>query len=124
MRTISSRRRFMPLFVADKPFVCLEKIADPRIDRNRRHSLVDILVIALCGFLAGCEGWVDVELFGISKQKWLARFLELPNGIPSHDTFGRVFALLDPEQLARMLRQFVQAVTGSLEGETVAIDGK
>jgi predicted transposase YbfD/YdcC len=94
--------------------------------------LVDILVIALCGFLAGCEGWVDVELFGISKRKWLEGFLELPNGVPSHDTFGRVFALLDPQQLTRMLRKFVRAVTGSmpgaeagaLHGEGVAIDGK
>jgi predicted transposase YbfD/YdcC len=86
--------------------------------------LVDILVIALCGFLAGCESWVDVELFGIAKQKWLEKFLELPYGIPSHDTFGRVFALVDPQQLARVLRQFVQTVTGSLAGEAVAIDGK
>src|SRR5438552_4178181 len=104
--------------------MCLESVADPRVNRGRRHKLVDILVIALCGFLAGCEGWVDVELFGISKQKWLEKFLELPNGIPSHDTFGRVFALLDPHQLVRVLRQFVQAVTGSLQGEAVAIDGK
>jgi predicted transposase YbfD/YdcC len=124
MRTISSRRRIMPLFVADNPFVCLESVADPRVERSKRHKLVDILVIALCGFLAGCEGWVDVELFGISKQRWLEKFLELPNGIPSHDTFGRVFALLEPQQLARVLRQFVQAVMGSLQGEAVAIDGK
>jgi hypothetical protein len=60
----------------------------------------------------------------MSKRKWLEKFLELPNGIPSHDTFGRVFALLDPQQLAGVLRQFVQAVTGSLQGEAVAIDGK
>jgi len=105
-------------------WACLEGVSDPRVNRSKRHKLVDILVIALCGFLAGCEGWVDVELFGISKRKWLEKFLELPNGIPSHDTFGRVFALLDPHQLARALRQFVQAVTGSLQGEAVAIDGK
>lgn len=104
--------------------ICLESVADPRVNRRRRHKLVDILVIALCGFLAGCEGWVDVELFGISKQRWLEKFLELPNGIPSHDTFGRVFALLDPHQLVRVLRQFVQTVTGTLQGEAVAIDGK
>jgi predicted transposase YbfD/YdcC len=78
----------------------------------------------LCSFLAGGEGWVDVELFGIAKRKWLEKFLDLPNGIPSHDTFGRVFALLDPQQLTQVLRQFVQAVVGSLEGEGVAIDGK
>ena len=105
-------------------FACLESLADPRMDRSKRHKLVDILVIALCGFLAGCESWVDVELFGIAKQKWLRRFLELPHGIPSHDTFGRVFALLDPQQLAAVLRQFVQAVAPSLAGEAVAIDGK
>lgn len=114
----------MPLPFDGSSLVCLECVADPRLDRNKQHKLVDILVIALCGFLAGCEGWVDVELFGISKQKWLEKFLELPNGIPSHDTFGRVFALLDPQQLAKVLRQFVQAVVGSLQGEAVAIDGK
>ena len=105
-------------------FAGLEAVADPRVDRNKRHKLVDILVIALCGFVAGCETWVDVELFGNAKWKWLAQFLALPNGIPSHDTFGRVFALLDPQQLAGVLRQFVQTVTPSLAGEAVAIDGK
>jgi predicted transposase YbfD/YdcC len=114
----------MPLPVNNCPLVCLESVADPRVNRNQRHKLVDILVIALSGFLAGCEGWVDVELFGISKRQWLEKFLELPNGIPSHDTFGRVFALLDPHQLVQVLRQFVQTVTGSLQGEAVAIDGK
>jgi predicted transposase YbfD/YdcC len=114
----------MLLLSRNNPFSCLESLVDPRVKRRKRHKLVDILVIALCGFLAGCEGWVDVELFGISKRKWLEKFLELPNGIPSHDTFGRVFALLDPHQLLRVLRQFVQAVVGSLQGEAVAIDGK
>jgi len=102
----------------------LERVTDPRVNRGKRHQLVDILVIALCGFLGGCEGWVDVEQFALSKRKWLEQFLDLPNGIPSHDTFGRVFALLDPHQLATLLRQFVQNVTGSLDGEAVAIDGK
>ena len=114
----------MLLPVDHSSWACLESVADPRVNRGKRHKLVDILVIGLCGFLAGCEGWVDVELFGIGKRQWLEKFLELPNGIPSHDTFGRVFALLDPQQLARVLRQFVQTVTGSLEGEAVAIDGK
>ena len=114
----------MSLPLLNNPLRCLQDVADPRVNRNRRHKLVDILVIALCGFLAGCEGWVDVELFGISKRKWLEKFLELPNGIPSHDTFGRVLRLLDPQQLAGVLRQFVLAVVGSLQGEAVAIDGK
>lgn len=114
----------MSLAIPQGALDCLESVVDPRVHRRKRHQLVDILVIALCGCLAGCEGWVDVELFGISKRKWFEKFLELPNGIPSHDTFGRVFALLDPHQLTRVLRQFVQAVIGSLEGETIAIDGK
>jgi predicted transposase YbfD/YdcC len=114
----------MCLPFASHALACLESVIDPRLHRNRRHKLVDILVIALCGFLAGCEGWVDVELFGNSKRKWLEKFLELPNGIPSHDTLGRVFALLDPHQLVRVLRQFVQTVTGSLHEEAVSIDGK
>jgi predicted transposase YbfD/YdcC len=114
------------MLVPTRPFSfpCLEGVADPRINRSKRHQLVDILVIALCGFLAGCETWVDVELFGRAKRKWLEQFLALPHGIPSHDTFGRVFALLDPQQLARVLRQFVQAVLPCLAGEAVAIDGK
>jgi predicted transposase YbfD/YdcC len=132
------------LSIDPNALACLESVPDPRMDRRKRHKLVDILVIALCGFLAGCEGWTDVELFGKSKRKWLETFLELPNGIPSHDTFGRVFALLDPQSLVGVLRQFVQTVTGlaatgpaaateaegtaeatgPLDGETVAIDGK
>jgi predicted transposase YbfD/YdcC len=105
-------------------FAGLEGLTDPRLDRNKRHKLVDILVIALCGFLAGCETWVDVALFGVAKREWLEEFLELPHGVPSHDTFGRVFALLDPQQLTGVLRQFVQTVTPSLAGEAVALDGK
>ena len=97
----------MSLASGSSPLVCLESVVDPRVDRSKRHKLVDILVIALCGFLGGCEGWVDVEMFGISKREWFEKFLELPNGIPSHDTFGRVFALLDPQQLTRAARHLL-----------------
>jgi len=114
----------MSLPFGNNPLIYLESLVDPRVDRSKRHKLMDILAIALCGFIAGCESWVDVELFGISKQEWFEKFLELPNGIPSHDTFGRVFALLNPQQLIEALRQFVQAVVGPLEGKAVAIDGK
>jgi predicted transposase YbfD/YdcC len=114
----------MSLVIPKGALVCLESVADPRVNRGKRHKLSDILVIALCGFIAGCESWVDVELFGLAKQRWFEKSLELANGIPSHDTFGRVFALLDPQQLVRVLREFVQAVLGSLQGEIVAIDGK
>jgi len=68
---------------------------DPRIDRTKRHKLLDIVSIAICAVICGADGWVGVEECGKAKEKWLRTFLELPNGIPSHDTFGRVFAQLD-----------------------------
>ena len=74
-------------------------ITDPRIERTKDHTLLDIIIIAICAVICGADGWVDVEEFGTTKQAWLTTFLELPNGIPSHDTFGRVFARIDPEQV-------------------------
>src|SRR5215510_3739708 len=79
-----------------EPFQTLE---DPRIARTKQHPLLDILVIALCTLLTGGEGFQDMELFGKSKQAWLQTCLTLPHGIPSHDTFGRVFARLNPHLL-------------------------
>src|SRR6266705_4306025 len=100
-------------------------LPDPRREHQntKRHELIDIIVIAVLAVMCGADTWVDIATFGRKKEQWLKKFLELPNGIPSHDTFGRVFSLLDPQQLARVLRQFVQAVLGSLEGQTIAIDG-
>ena len=66
-------------------------LKDPRIDRTKRHDLMDIIAIAICAVVCGADSWVDVEQFGNSKKEWLSSLLELPNGIPSHDTFGRVF---------------------------------
>jgi hypothetical protein len=74
------------------------KVNDPRKDRTKEHKLLDIIVIAICAIICGAEGWVDVENYGKSKVTWLKTFLELPNGIPSHDTFGRVFSLLDAQE--------------------------
>ena len=73
-------------------------LPDPRVERTRRHELLDIITIAICAVICGADSWVDVELFGRSKETWLRTFLALPGGIPSHDTFGRVFAALDPRQ--------------------------
>src|SRR5438093_11723551 len=73
-------------------------LPDPRIERTKRHQLLDIITIASCAVLCGADSWVDVELFGPAKLTWLRSFLALPHGIPSHDTFGRVFAALDPHQ--------------------------
>ena len=74
------------------------QVDDPRIERTRLHRLIDILVIAICAVICGAESWDDIAEFGEVKQDWFATFLELPNGIPSHDTFNRVFAALNPEQ--------------------------
>jgi hypothetical protein len=67
-------------------------IEDPRIDRTKRHKLIDIMTIAICAVICGADGWVAIETYGCAKYEWLKTFLELPNGIPSHDTFARVFA--------------------------------
>ena len=97
---------------------------DPRIDRTKRHKLLDIVTIALCATICGADSWVDIELFGNCKEEGFKSFLELPNGIPSHDTFGDVFARLDPEQFQRCFMEWVQAVAQVTQGEVVAIDGK
>ena len=96
---------------------------DPRGD-NRRHLLLDIIVIAICAAICGADTWTDVELFGQSKEQWFRKFLELPHGIPSHDTFGRVFALIDPEQFQARFRDWIAAVEERTEGEIIALDGK
>ena len=75
-----------------------ETLEDPRIDRCKRRQLLDIIAIAICAVICGADSWVYVELFGKSKEEWFRTFLELPNGVPSHDTFGDVFSRLDPEQ--------------------------
>ena len=75
------------------------ELPDPRMERTRLHKLGDILAIAICAVICGAEGWTDIELFGKSRGSWFKTFLELPNGIPSHDTFGRVISALDPDAL-------------------------
>jgi predicted transposase YbfD/YdcC len=100
------------------------EVEDPRIERQKRHQLIDIMVIAICAVLCGANDWVAVETFGKAKQAWFGRFLELPHGIASHDTFGRVFALLAPEQLQACFLSWIQAVAEVTAGQVVAIDGK
>jgi predicted transposase YbfD/YdcC len=101
-----------------------EKLTDPRIERTQAHRLLDILTIALCATICGANAWTDVERFGLAKQEWFAKFLELPGGIPSHDTFGRVFALLDTGEFDACLRSWLRSLNKSLEGQGIAIDGK
>src|SRR5438876_3070614 len=101
-----------------------ENLTDPRMERTRRHVLQDILVVALCAMIANANTWVDIERFGKAKLDFLRRFLELPNGIPSHDTFGRVFARLDPAALLVCLQDWLSYLRQKLGGKHVAIDGK
>jgi len=98
-------------------------VEDPRSD-NKRHLLLDIIVIAICGAICGADTWTDVELFGQAKERWFRTFLELPHGIPSHDTFSRVFALIDAEQFQASFRNWIAAVEERTKGEIIALDGK
>jgi len=99
-------------------------LEDPRIERTKKHLLLDILVIALCTLLTGGEGFQDMALFGQSKQAWLQTFLALPRGIPSHDTFGRVFARLNPQRFQQCFLSWTQAVAQLTQGALVSLDGK
>jgi predicted transposase YbfD/YdcC len=101
-----------------------DSLEDPRIARTRKHLLLDMIAISLCGVLCGANDWVAVALWGRANLDWLKTFLELPNGIPAHDTFGRVFALLDPEQFADCFAGWMAAVCARLGLKQVAIDGK
>jgi predicted transposase YbfD/YdcC len=114
-----------PLLVIHRYFADLP---DPRIERTKRHHLADLLTIALCAVLAGADSFVEIEEFGHARLDWLRSFLDLPGGIPSHDTFGRVFARLDPDAFEACFLAWVRAVLprtdAPLAGQTVAIDGK
>ncbi len=99
-------------------------LPDPRMDRTKRHSLADILMIALCGAICGVDNWVEMERFARAKEKWFRTFMELPNGIPSHDTFGRVFAALDPDIFRRCFISWVESLALVDAGEVIAVDGK
>jgi predicted transposase YbfD/YdcC len=99
-------------------------LPDPRIDRTKKHNLVDILAIALCAVIAGADSWEEVERFGLAREAWLRQFLDLPNGIPSHDTFYRVFARLDPRELGACVAEWLGAVCEATGLRHIAIDGK
>lgn len=99
-------------------------LKDPRVERTKKHQLTDILVIAILAIIGGAQGWEDIENYGISKQTWLKAFLALPNGIPSDDTFRRVFEFIDPEALNQCFLNWVETLVTKMAGEIIPIDGK
>jgi predicted transposase YbfD/YdcC len=99
-------------------------LPDPRCPVNRRHTLGDIIVLSIAAVLCGADGWVEIEQFAHAKEAWFRQFLSLENGIPSHDTFGRVFALLDPKAFEACFRSWVASISDFIPGEVIAIDGK
>ena len=99
-------------------------LEDPRAEHLTEHKLLEIILIAICAVICGAETWTDVELFGNERLGWLRQFMALENGIPSHDTFGRVFARLGPEQFQQCFITWVKAVFQVTQGQVVAVDGK
>jgi len=99
-------------------------LEDPRVERTRRHQLIDIITISICAVICGADTWVDIESYGRSKYEWLKKILELPNGIPSHDTIARVFSRLKPEQFQKCFLSWIQSISCFNPGEVIAIDGK
>src|SRR3954452_21456484 len=101
-----------------------ENLTDPRMERRKLHKLHDIIFITIAAVVCGCDEWNDIEEFGQIRYDWLKTILELPNGIPSHGTFNRVFSLLDPKELQQCFTSWVQAVAKVTEGSIISLDGK
>lgn len=108
----------------DSPLQFFAGIKDPRLERTKDHLLLDIIFITIAAVICGAETWNDIEAFGKAKQEWLKSFLKLPNGIPTHDTFNRVYAALDSKELGQCFLSWTQSVTKLTAGEVVSIDGK
>jgi len=99
-------------------------IQDPRIDRAKKHKLIDIIMITLCATICGMDGWEEIEIFAEEREDWFRNFLELPNGIPSHDTIYRVFSRINPKEFTKALLAWTSGLNQSVDGKIVAIDGK
>ena len=108
----------------DSPLKHFADLRDPRVERTREHLLEEILLITIAAVLSGANGWNEIEDYAHSKHAWFKSFLTLPSGIPSHDTFNRVFSALDPEELEKGFVAWVSSIAKLTAGEVVAIDGK
>jgi predicted transposase YbfD/YdcC len=100
------------------------KLKDPRMERSKLHPLINVVTIAICGVICRCEDWQQIALFGEKRQAWFAKFLSLPNGIPSHDTFERVFDRLDPKAFQRCFLDWTNVLCSQFGLKHIAIDGK
>lgn len=103
---------------------CFADVEDPRIARTRAHPLINIIFIAICAVLCGADSWVEIETFGKAKLAWLSQYLDMSHGVPSHDTFGRVFAQIDAEQFQQGFGRWIAGICQRIDGEIVCIDGK
>src|SRR5512135_2460381 len=101
-----------------------QDLTDPRVERTRKHPLINIVFIAVCGVLSGANSFAAIEEFGLDRRTWFARFLDLTNGIPSDDTFARVLARIDPGAFEKCLLSWMQAVQEITDHRLIAIDGK
>ncbi len=114
--------------MARKPSSSIKKhfkaLPDPRTGNATQHLFLDVLVITICAVICGADGWTEVQLWGEANEEWLRTFLELPSGIPSHDTFGRIFARIDPAQFGQCFLRWIRAIGKLTQGQVVAVDGK
>ncbi len=109
---------------ARKTFRHFEEITDPRLNRGHNHLLHEMIFVALCATICGADSWADIERYGKAKLEWLRQFVALEEGIPSHDTFGRVFSKLDSVEFYACLQSWANDICQSIKGHTIAIDGK
>lgn len=117
---MSKKNKVDPVFLID----FLQMLEDPRINRRKKHDLIDILIIAICAAISGAKTWIDIVDFGESKKEWFSTFLNLKNGIPSHDTFRRIFMILKPDKFLDIFIEWVKSVTEDIDLKQICIDGK
>ena len=104
--------------------ITLRVLKTRELSAQSNISVLDVITIAICAVICGADYWVAIETYGQAKQEWLKRFLELPNGIPSHDTFARIFALINPQKFQECFLSWIKSVALLTDGEVIAIDGK
>ena len=108
----------------ERTYKHFEKVTDPRVNRGENHPLIEMIFVTLCATICGADSWADVERYGVAKLDWLRKYVTLPFGVPSHDTFGRVFSRLESVEFYAALQSWTNEIAGCLKGETVAFDGK